>query len=267
MATLVSFHAHPDDEATQTGGTMAKAAAAGHRVVLVLATRGEHGEVAAGFLGAGETLAERRTREVAQSAELLGVARVEFLGYVDSGMIDTPENQAPACFWQADLDEAAGRLAAILEEESADVLTVYDDHGGYGHPDHIQVHRVGTRAAELAGTPRVFEVSMNRDHLRRMIQLAADEGLVPEQAAGPPDEDFMATLGSPESLLTARIDVQAFVGAKRAALAAHASQVGDSSFMLELPDDAFAAAFGWEWYIRQGAPAGELLEDLFAPLD
>lgn len=153
MATLVSFHAHPDDESIQTGGTLAKAAAAGHRVVLVFATRGEHGEVADGFLDDEEHLAQRREKEAHASAEVLGAHRVAFLGYHDSGMMGTPENHHPGAFWQADLDEAAERLAAILEEERAEVLTVYDSDGGYGHPDHIQVHRVGVRAGALVGTP------------------------------------------------------------------------------------------------------------------
>src|SRR5580765_7909409 len=114
VATLVFFHAHPDDECIATGGTMAKAAAAGHRVVLVVATRGEHGEVAEGFLDDGEELWHRRVRETQAAAEILGAHRVEFLGYVDSGMMGTPENQAPESFWQADVEEAAGKLAAIL---------------------------------------------------------------------------------------------------------------------------------------------------------
>ncbi|MBV9934462.1 MAG: PIG-L family deacetylase, partial [Actinobacteria bacterium] len=126
MATAVFFHAHPDDEAIATGGTMAKAAAAGHRVVLVTATKGEHGEVAEGFLEPGEALWERRVREVKAAADILGVHRNEFLGYVDSGMMDTPENNAAESFWQADIDEAGERLAKILREEHADVLTIYD---------------------------------------------------------------------------------------------------------------------------------------------
>ena len=119
--TLVTFHAHPDDEAIATGGVMAKAAADGHRVVLVVATRGEHGEVAEDVLDAGETLAARRVIETQRAAELLGVARVEFLGYTDSGMMGTPENDAAGSFWSAPVEEAAQRLATILGEERADV--------------------------------------------------------------------------------------------------------------------------------------------------
>src|SRR3954449_5431236 len=176
MATLVSFHAHPDDDCIATGGVMAKAAAEGHRVVLVVATKGENGEVAADFLADGEALWQRRVEETLAAAKVLGVARTEFLGYVDLGMMGTPENDAPDSFWQADVDEAAERLAAILREEHADVITVYDDYGNYGHPDHIQVHRVGVRAAELAGTPDVYEMTMNRTEMMRMLEAARASG-------------------------------------------------------------------------------------------
>ena len=145
------FHAHPDDESIATAGTLARAAAAGHRVVLVFATRGELGEPVPGVLEPGEQLAMRRSAECYASAAVLGAKRVEFLGYTDSGMMGEPSNDAPYCFWQADVEHAARRLAVILDEEEPDVLTIYDDNGGYGHPDHIQVHRVGRRAAELAG--------------------------------------------------------------------------------------------------------------------
>jgi LmbE family N-acetylglucosaminyl deacetylase len=168
VATLVCFHAHPDDESIATAGVMAAAAADGHRVVLVVATLGEEGEVAEGFLSPGESLAERREAETRASAQILGASRVEFLGYRDSGMVGTPANEHPAAFCQADLDEAAERLASILRDEGADVVTIYDENGVYGHPDHVQVHRVGVRAAERAGTPRVLESTMNRDHFRSM---------------------------------------------------------------------------------------------------
>ena len=153
--TLVSFHAHPDDEALLTAGTLARAAAAGHRVVLVVATAGEAGLASADDLADG-ALGKRRTAELERSAAALGCARVEVLGYADSGMADAPSGAAGA-FALVSVDEAAERLAAILREESADALTIYDPAGGYGHPDHVQVHHVGIRAAEIAGTPLVLE--------------------------------------------------------------------------------------------------------------
>jgi LmbE family N-acetylglucosaminyl deacetylase len=259
MATWVSFQAHPDDESINSGGTLAKAAADGHRTVLVFATGGEHGEVADGFLDDGETLAERRP------AEILGVARVEFLGYTDSGMMGTPENDLAESFWQADLDDAADRLATILREEAADVLTIYDSDGGYGHPDHIQVHRVGLRAAERAGTPHVLEATMNRDHLRRQMQAAIAAG----DMAGDdvPDVTELDSFGRPESVITTVVDVRDFIAAKRASMVAHASQIPEESFFLAMPEEAFAGSFGWEWYIRHGVPSDHRDDDLFAGLD
>ena len=138
----------PDDEASSTGGTIARAAAEGHRVVLVVGTNGDHGEVP-DDLAPGETLVDRRRKELQASADLLGVARVVWLGYADSGMTGWEQNADPASFHLADLDEAAGRLADVLREESADILTTYDWHGGYGHPDHVKVHHVGVRAGEM----------------------------------------------------------------------------------------------------------------------
>ena len=262
---LVTFHAHPDDESIATGGVMAQAAAAGRRVVLVVATKGEHGEVADGFLDPGEALDDRRVSETMRAAEILGVARVEFLGYRDSGMAETPENDAPGSFWSADLEEAAGRLAAILRDEDAEALTVYDEGGVYGHPDHIQVHRVGVRAAELAGTPRVYEATVNRDAVRRLLT----ERIAEADASGedlPPDtptpEEF--DIGVPESEITTEVDVSDFADRKRAALAAHASQVDESSFFLSMSPDDFRVVFGREWFIRRGATPGTHEVSLFA---
>jgi len=264
MATLVCFHAHPDDESIGTGGTMAKAAADGHRVVLVVGTRGEQGEPVPGVLAEGEALWERRVVETAASAEILGAKRVEFLGYEDSGMMGEPTNENPACFWRADVEEAAERLAQILREERADVLTVYDDHGGYGHPDHIQVHGVGVRAAALAGVERVFEGTMNRTRIRQMTQAMRDAG----QGDEVPDVDGAeAGFGTEEDLITHSVDVTGFVDRKLESMRAHASQIGPDHFFVSMEPDVFATAFGHEWFIEHGgtratdAPFGD---DLFA---
>ena len=256
MATLVTFHAHPDDEAIACGGTMARAAAEGHRVVLVIATRGEHGEVAEGFLRPGETLAARRVEETMEAARILGASRVEFLGYEDSGMIGTPENDRPGSFCQADVEDAAARLAAILTEEAADVLTVYDEHGVYGHPDHTQVHRVGVRAAELAGTPRVYESTVDRDYT---LAVMAEVG----GFADAPGEIDFTKLGVPGALITTTVDVGAYLDHKRRAMAAHSSQISEDSFFLALAPEAFAAMWSREAYIRRGAPTGTREEWLF----
>jgi len=260
MATLVTFHAHPDDESIAMGGVMAKAADEGHRVVLVVATRGEHGEVADGFLDPGEELWQRRDQETRACAEILGVARVEFLDYVDSGMIGMPENDLPSCFWQADIEEAAGRLAAILTEEQADVVTVYDENGVYGHPDHIQVHRVGMRAAELAGTRRVYMSTINRDHLERNFLAALEAGA---ELPGEISAEALRELGVSEDRITTGVDVRPWLGRKRSAMAAHASQISETSFFLALAPEMFESAFGTEWFIRSDAPPGTVETDLF----
>jgi len=265
MATLVAFHAHPDDESIAMGGVLAKAAAEGHRTVLVFATKGEHGEVDEGFLDDGELLAERRVKETQRSAEILGVQRVEWLGYTDSGMMGTPENELLGSFWTADLDGAAERLSAILRDEEADILTIYDSDGNYGHPDHIQVHRVGLRAAELAGTPHVFEGTINRDHIKRAMLAAAEAGDLPGEDAPTPD-DF-ERFGRPESLITTTVDVRGFLTQKRASMAAHASQISETSFFLAMAPEQFEQGFGYEWFIRRGVPKTHRDDDLFAGIE
>jgi len=264
MATFVTFHAHPDDEAISCGGTMAKAASEGHRVVLVVATRGENGEVPDGFLPPGESLAERRTKETEAAARILGVSRVAFLGYVDSGMMGTPENEVPGSFWQADLDEAAGRLAEVLTEERADVLSIYDANGTYGHPDHIQVHRVGARAAELAGTEVVYEATADRDHIAALMSKAEELGVDTSDFEN--DEFDFDDFGTPGALVTTRVDVTAFLEQKRAAMAAHASQIAETSFFLAMPSEAFTATWGIECFVRRGAPVEIDEADLFESL-
>jgi LmbE family N-acetylglucosaminyl deacetylase len=263
--TLVTFHAHPDDAEITCGGTMARAKAEGHRVVLVVATRGELGERRPGVLDNEESLTDRRVAETLAAAEILGVDRVEFLGYRDSGMAGDAANDAPGSFASADLDEAATRLATLLADERAEVLTVYDDNGGYGHPDHVQVHRVGIRAAEIAQTPAVYEGTINREYLKRLMVEHTDALDGVDESERPTVED-LDTIGVPEALITTTVDVRAFVDVKRKAMAAHASQIGPDSFFLAMPEEAFRESFGYEWFIRRGAPAGTRETTLFAEM-
>ncbi|MDH6278931.1 LmbE family N-acetylglucosaminyl deacetylase [Rhodococcus sp. LBL1] len=249
MSVLVCFHAHPDDEVFVTGGVMRQAADAGHRVVVVTATDGALGEVPDGLLVDGETLANRRRRELEASTSVLGAHRVVMLHYADSGMAGTPDNANPDAFCNADVEDAAARLAAVLVEESADVLTIYDPNGGYGHPDHVQVHHVGVRAAELAGTPHVYEAALSRDHIRRMMQANPDWS----EDAAPPDLD---SIGLSDAEITTVIDVSAAIPAKRAAMFAHETQIGDFGPFLQMPEEMLQAAFGLEWFRRRGASDG-----------
>ena len=256
MATLVFFHAHPDDECIQTGGTMARAAAEGHRVVLVVATNGDHGEVPAD-LAPGESLVDRRRRETECSAAVLGVSRVEWLGYEDSGMTGWEQNSNVGAFLNADVAEAAERLARIVREEDADVLTTYDWHGGYGHPDHIMVHKVGHAAHALVPGVTLFEGTMNRDLIRRGLEAARAAGLLSEEddwdVDGPADDGN--PMGSTEDEISLKVDVRAFAAKKREAMRCHASQLTDTSFFLSMDEERFVEAFGHEWFIEPGSDA------------
>jgi LmbE family N-acetylglucosaminyl deacetylase len=261
--TLVAFHAHPDDEALLTGGTLARAAAEGHRVVLVTATAGEAGLTAAEQANAG--LAATRLSELHTAAAALGCARVVVLGYPDSG------SQGPVpddSFSSLDPQLLAQRLATILREERADVLTTYDERGGYGHRDHVQVHRVGVLAAGLAATPVVLEATVDRARLQRVARLMA---WIPGLSRLVPDDRFSSAYTGRDEL-THCVDVRRHLGEKRAALAAHRSQTTGASvrtvgLLLHLPGPLLAPVLGREWFRERGrTPGRTLLDDVFASL-
>ncbi len=255
MSTLVCLHAHPDDESIATGGSIARAVSDGHRVVLVVATDGRHGETP-DDLAPGETLVDRRRSETERSAEVLGISEVRWLGYHDSGMTGWEANSAPGAFVGADLEDAAGRFADILDEVGADVVTCYDWHGGYGHPDHIMVHRVGHRAAELLAergqNVRLLESTMNRTRIARMRAENSEDGEFDPDAPADDGNPF----GSTEDEITMAVDVSNFVDQKRRSMICHASQITDQSFFLQMPPEMFAMAFGTEWFIEADRPGG-----------
>ena len=261
------FHAHPDDEALLTAGTMARLADEGHRVVLVVATAGERGLTGGGRAGGdgaadARPLGEIRTAELHASARALGCARVVLLGYEDSGLA----GDAPGGFARAHVDYAALELAELLQQEEADVLTVYDPVGGYGHPDHVQVHRVGVEAARLAGTPVVLEATVDRDRLLRVLRRVARLPF----AGRALDVATFERAYAPAEEITHRVDVEAYAGAKRAAMAAHVTQTtgGDSirtlAALLRLPRPLFRRALGTEYYVRRDLAPGTALDH---PLD
>lgn len=261
MSTIVFLHAHPDDEASQTSGAMRLAVERGDRVVCVYATGGEHGGVADDLGDA--TVSEYRRREAEASAAVIGTARVEWLGYTDSGMAGWPQNDEPGAFVRADVDNAALKLAHILDSEDADVVVGYDWHGNYGHPDHVMVHAVAKRSVELARRrPKYLEATMNRDAARRMYEAAVAAGM---ESFDPDDgTDDGNPVGTPEADITWRVDVTGVIDVKRAALAAHASQTEDAGMMLAMPLEVFSMVFGHEHYIdpalggpmRDGWPFG-----------
>lgn len=251
MATIVFFHAHPDDEVMGTGGSAARASDEGHRVVLVVATNGDHGEVPED-LADGETLIDRRRAETARSAEIIGFHRVAWLDYQDSGMTGWAQNDEPGSFWQADVDDAGERLAAILREEQADVLVCYDWHGTYGHPDHVKVHRVGHRGAALAGTPKVFESTWNRDAMKVMAEYFNEEAPDGEEFDPDGPSDDGNPFGEPASAIRYAVDVAPYLARKRAAISCHVSQTTDAGMFASMPEDYFNRGFATEWFIEPG---------------
>ncbi|MFI1398739.1 PIG-L deacetylase family protein [Streptomyces sp. NPDC020681] len=245
MATVVAFHAHPDDEVLMTGGTLARIAADGHRVVIVVATDGLMGP-----LSQGES---PRMGELRASAAILGAARVAHLGYADSGNGDVlyPDPPDRTRFVRADPEEAAERLAAILNEEDADVLLSYDANGGYGHRDHVRVHEVGRRAAALAAVTQVLEATLPRDLIARALKLV-DRLRIPLRH----HDVAPRTAYSARSAITHRVDARRFARQKQRALAAHRSQVTGSGrlapvmkALIRLPAPVFGVLLGREWFI------------------
>jgi LmbE family N-acetylglucosaminyl deacetylase len=246
MTTVVAFHAHPDDEVLLTGGTLAKLAAEGHRVVIVVATDGCVGEAS-----------DKRLSELRASAETLGAARVAHLGYADSGhgpvlYADPPGRTR---FARADVEEAADRLAGIIREEQAGLLLSYDASGGYGHRDHVKVHEAGARAAQLAGNVRILEATWPREVYAWVYLAAWLSRLVVRQR---PRASRMS--GTPRAAITHRINVRGYAAQKQSALCAHSSQYSGSSraarlmrLLTRLPVPVFQVLLGYEWFAE---PAG-----------
>ena len=260
--TLVSFHAHPDDEVLYTGGTLARAAAEGHRVVVAVATNGSAGLAAPQHHDGG--LAARRLAELEASASALGCADVVRFDFGDSGWRIPPR---PGAFSQLPLDEAAAPLIALLERERADAVTSYDPAGGYGHPDHLQVHAVAAYAARRAGTRLLLEATVDRSRIRPLIRLiTATPRLLPEVVLADYDHNYSA----PEEI-THRVDVRAFAEVKRQAMRAHVSQTSSPggartlALLLRLPLPVFRRVLGTEWFVERGR-SGAPVDDIFASL-
>jgi LmbE family N-acetylglucosaminyl deacetylase len=247
VAVIVALHAHPDDEALLTGGWLAQRAAAGDRVVLVLATDGGAG--LAGSAHAAGTLGLVRRGEAMASAAALGVARVVWLGYADSGMADRPAAGVHR-FADVPVGDAARAVAAVLDEEGAAVLTGYDVNGGYGHPDHVQVHRVARRAQSLAAVrPVLLEATLDRTWLVRLLRVLRPLSWALRGVTLPCDEVFTR-----RAAITRVVDVRPQLATKRAALAAHASQGSGGlrtvAVLLALPGPLARRVLGTEYFVE-----------------
>ena len=247
--TVMAVHAHPDDEVLGTGGILARYADEGIRTVLVTCTNGEQGDgpggVKPGEPGHDEAAVSAvRLQELRESAAHLGISHVELLGYRDSGMAGWSGNEAEDAFANVPVEVAAGRLAELMERYRPQVVVTYDENGGYGHPDHIQAHRIAVAATEASGIPRkLYYTAVPRERMAELFEFLRSTGDAPEMEL--PD-DF----GVPEAQITTVVDVASQVDRKIKALQAHASQ-GENIFFLRMPAEAQHRVFAAESFIRQ----------------
>jgi LmbE family N-acetylglucosaminyl deacetylase len=267
--TLMAVHAHPDDEVTSTGGVLARYAAEGLTTIVVTCTDGRCGDGPAGVKPgeAGhdpEAVVATRRRELEASCDILKVTHLETLGYHDSGMMGWPTNTAPGSFWTTPVDDAAQRLAELIRRYRPDVVVTYDENGGYGHPDHIQTHRVTMAAVALTSEPaKVYWSTVPESWMRDVASLMREAGVEW-------DEDEVSELppmGLPDDQISTWIDTTGVSDQTYDALAAHGSQ-SDGALFLSLGRDRFARLMGTETFVRvqdtTGAPTPE--NDLFAGL-
>jgi len=279
---VMFVHAHPDDETIATGATMAHYVAAGAHVTLVTCTLGEEGEIhvpALAQLAAAEAdqLGGYRVAELDAACEALGVTDHRFLGgagrYRDSGMMGTPANEHPRCFWRADVDEAAKELVAIIEEVRPQVLVTYDPNGFYGHPDHIQAHRVAMRAAEMAtatglGPAKIYWTAVPRSVMQAGMAAFRESSNNPFEGTAPDDIPF----GTPDEEVAARIDAHEQHDKKIAAIRAHATQIPTTSWLYSIAGNFGEEFMGVEYYSLAagergpGEGPGGWERDLFAGL-
>ncbi|MCQ0023846.1 N-acetyl-1-D-myo-inositol-2-amino-2-deoxy-alpha-D-glucopyranoside deacetylase [Streptomyces somaliensis DSM 40738] len=284
---LLLVHAHPDDESINNGATMAKYAAEGALVTLVTCTRGEEGEVVPPALAhlapdRDDRLGPHRVGELAAAMRELGVTDHRFLGgpgrFRDSGMAGLPQNHREDAFWSAPVDAAAAHLVGIVREVRPQVLVTYDPDGGYGHPDHVQAHRVAVRAAELAADPSYAPGSgaphtIAKTYWNRISRSAAEEGFAALRAAGGAAFPGVAGVRDlpgvvDDELVTTEIDGTAYADRKTAAMRAHATQITVRGRFFALSNGLAQPVLVREQYqlVRgvPGAPAGERETDLFA---
>lgn len=283
---LLLVHAHPDDETIATGATMAMYAAQGAWVTLVTCTLGEEGEILVPELAhlasdKDDALGEHRIGELTAAMAALGVTDHRWLGgagrWRDSGMMGVPTNDNPACFWRADLDEAVGELVRVIREVRPQVVVGYDDNGGYGHPDHVQAHRVTVGAFEAAGDPqrypdagepwaptKLYETAVPRSLLELAYAALKEMGDEAPFGVTSPDE---LTFGVPDDRITTAIDARDFLPNKVEAMRAYPTQIEVDGHFFALSNDVGQGLFGVEHYRLAVGPTpadGEREADLFA---
>lgn len=294
--TLMTTHAHPDDETIGTGGLMAAAVRDGHRVVLLTGTRGEQGEIVVPDMDTPDNhrrLGEIRAAELEAAMRDLGVTEWENLGYRDSDMMGRVGNLDPRCFWQADLDEAAGRLVWLMRRYRPDVVTTYNDYGGYGHPDHIRTHDVAVRAFDRAGDPAWYPEQLAPEHggtgpaeadgglapwapkklyeqaipasvrnaMKERMEAAGEKSFWSEPEDATPEQleewrSRMARMLVPDEAITTWIDVADVLDRKFSALRRHVTQMSPDNPFLRFGEDAWRDFWSKEAFILRESRVG-----------
>lgn len=262
--TMMVVHAHPDDEVFGTGGVFARYSSEGVNTVLITCTRGEVGEIVDPTLDEAakdairQHLGKVREKELRDSVSILGIKELRFLEFQDSGMAGTEPNKNPHCFYQANFDEAVKRLVKLIREFKPQVMVTYNEWGGYGHPDHVQAHRVTAIAFHVAGEPRFFpELGLPVWKPSKLYYTLVPKSLFKQAAQmgkelgikGPwnnPEFDIAAIMGDPDELITARVDARNFFDKKKSALSAHKTQIAPDNFMFIMPDEMMREGMGIE---------------------
>jgi LmbE family N-acetylglucosaminyl deacetylase len=270
--TLMAVHAHPDDEATSTGGVLAKYAAEGVATVLVTCTDGRCGDGPGGVKPGEpghdpEAVAVMRRTELEASCAALKVSHLELLDYADSGMMGWTTNDEPGSFWSTPVAESAQRLAELIRRYQPDVVVTYDDFGFYGHPDHIQAHRITMAALALTGiSQKVYWTTAPRSMMEKFGQVMREFG-VDWQEPEPSSMEPAPQIGLPDDEITTWVDTSKFGAQKFEALAAHASQ-SENIFFLRMGEERFTQLMGKETFVRVHDTTGAALpeDDLFAGL-
>ncbi|MEI7556229.1 N-acetyl-1-D-myo-inositol-2-amino-2-deoxy-alpha-D-glucopyranoside deacetylase [Candidatus Chlorohelix sp.] len=286
--TFMAVHAHPDDEVFSTGGTLARLSAEGVRTVLVTATRGEAGDIVdptldeATRLEVAANLGKVREGELREAVAILGISELRFLDFRDSGMVGSEPNANPESFYQANFDDAVKRLVKYIREFRPQVVTTYNQWGGYGHPDHVQAHRVTVIAFNAAGDKRFYPdlgleawqpsklyytalpISMFRLAAERARSMGID---------GPwsnPEMDF-ESMGDPDATVTTRYDAREYFDQKLKAFSAHKTQISPDSMWYKMPPEMLKEGMGYEYYHLAQGKSGvigsenmEIEDDLFA---
>lgn len=270
--TLMAVHAHPDDEASSTGGVLAACSDQGIRTVVVTCTNGEFGDAPGGVKPGADDhdeqeVARLRLAELRESCEILGVSDLELLGYHDSGMPDWDYKDRSEAFCNIPVADVARRIGALIERYRPQVVVTYDDKGPYQHPDHVHASKAAAAAVAATGIPaKLYLTAMRGSDWRKVMEALRDLGVdVPDEDSV--DPEMRRQMAEHEERITTTVDIRQVLDRKRDALFAHASQISESWFS-KIPPEIAEAAFGKESFIRAGDSTGAPVpeEDLFAGL-